>query len=31
MRVKMSKQEMDARQKQAMAMFAQDEHPGRAS
>jgi len=27
MRVKMSKQEREAKQKAAMAMFAQDQHP----
>jgi uncharacterized glyoxalase superfamily protein PhnB len=31
MRVRMSKQEMEAKQKEAMGMFARDEHPGRES
>jgi uncharacterized glyoxalase superfamily protein PhnB len=31
MRVKMSKKEMEAKQKEAMAMFAKDEHPGKVN
>jgi hypothetical protein len=31
MRVKMSKEEMEAKQRESMAMFERNEHPGKQS